>query len=114
MVLRAVVDVAQLHLADRRADRGDVHAVFVFQVAKLGDLALGELHHILDALADVDEAQAVVLQAGGGEGGELLGGRFVIGGFVAEGGEDDLGAIGHGSCSERIYHGDTEGTEKTR
>ncbi len=38
LVLRAVVDVAQLHLADRRADRGDVHAVLVFQMAELGDL----------------------------------------------------------------------------
>ena len=96
VVLGAVVDVAQLHLADRRADRGDVHAVFVFEVAELGDLALGELHHVLHAAADVDEAQAVVLQPGGRHGGELLDRRFVNGGLVAETGEDDLRAIGHG------------------
>ena len=101
-VLGAVVDVAQLHLADRRADRGDVHAVLVFEVAELGDLALGELHHVLDAVADVDEPQAVVLQAGGGEGGELLGGRLVVGGFVAEAGEDDLGASRTWMSSKRL------------
>ena len=95
LVLGAVVDVAELHLADRRADRRDVHAVFVFEVAELGDLALGELHHVLDAAADVDEPQAVVLQPQRGERGELLDGRLVIGRFVAEAGEHDLGAIGH-------------------
>ena len=58
--------------ADRRADRGDVHAVFIFEVAELGDFGLRVLHHVLDAVADVDEPQAVVLQAEGGEGGELL------------------------------------------
>ena len=34
-VLRAVLDVEQLDLADRRADRRDVQAIFVFQVADL-------------------------------------------------------------------------------
>ena len=69
---------------------------------ELGDLTLGELHYVLDAVADVDKAEAVVLQAGGGEGGELLGGRFVVGGFVAEGGEHDLGASGHVTRSIRL------------
>ena len=77
-VLGAVVNVQELDLADRRADRGDVQAVFVFQVADLLDLRLGELHHVLDAVADVDEAKAVVLQPQGGEGGELLLGRLLI------------------------------------
>ena len=90
-VLGAVLVVAKLHLADRRADRGDVHAVLVFEVAELRDLALGELHHVLDAGADVDEPQAVVLQAERGEGGELRDGRAVVRRLVGEAGEDDLG-----------------------
>ena len=43
-----------------------------------------QLHHVLDAAADVDEAHAVVLQAERGEGGELLHGRLLIGGLVGE------------------------------
>ena len=87
-VLGAVVDVQELDLADRRADRGDVQAVLVLQVADLLDFRLAEFHHVLDALADVDEAKAVVLQPQGGKGGELLFGRLLIGGFVGKAGED--------------------------
>ena len=62
-VLRAVVFVDQLHLAQRRADRRDVQAVLVFQMANFGDFRPRELHHVLDAAADIDEADAVILQA---------------------------------------------------
>jgi hypothetical protein len=91
----AIVDVAEFHLADRRADRGDVHAVFVFEVPELDDLGLGELHHVLDAVAEVDEPQAVVLQPDRGEGGKLLDRRFRVGRFVGKAGEDHLGLFGH-------------------
>ncbi len=47
--------------------------------------------------ADIDEPQTVVLQTGGRERGELFGGRFVCGGLVAEGRQDNLGAVGHGN-----------------
>jgi hypothetical protein len=40
------------------------------------------------------------LQPGGRYGGKLLDGRFVDGGFVAETGEHDLGAVGHGMFSD--------------
>ena len=53
-ILRAVGLVEQLHLADGRGDRGDVEAVFVFEVADLLDLGHRELHDVLHALADVD------------------------------------------------------------
>ena len=43
----------------RRAERRHVQAVFVFQVADFGDLRLRELHHVLDALAGVDEAERI-------------------------------------------------------
>ena len=95
-VLRAVVDVEQLDLADRRADRGHVQPVFVLQVADRLDFALAQLHHVLDAVAGVDEPQAVVLQAHRGEGGELLHGRLLVGGLVAETAERDWGGR---SCS---------------
>ena len=62
-------------------------------MADLGDFRLRELHHIFDAAADVDEAEAVILQPDRGQGGELLRGRFLVGRFVAEGGEDDLGCF---------------------
>ena len=88
--------VDKLHFADRRADRRDVQAVFVFQVADFGDFRPRELHHVLHAAADIDEADAVILQAHRGQGGELLHGRFLIGRFVGEGAEDDLGCFnGH-------------------
>ncbi len=95
-VLGAVVDVEQLDFADRRTDRGHVQAVFVFQVADVLDLALAQLHDVLDAFADVDEAQAVVLQSHGGKGGELLHGRFLIGRLVAKAAERDLIFLGGG------------------
>ncbi len=71
--------------------------------------ALGELHHVLDAAADVDEPQAVVLQPDGGERGELLDGRLVVGRFVAETGEDDLRASRHVRFRS-VNHEDTEST----
>lgn len=97
LVLGAVVDVFQLYLANRATDRGDVHAIFVFQVAKLGDFTFGQLHHILDAATHIDESQAVVLQTDGREGGKLLDGRLVVGAFVGKAGEDDLwfGGVAH-------------------
>ena len=94
-VLGAVLFVAELYLADRRADRRDVHAEFVFEVAKLDDVGLSEVHHVLDAGADINEAQAVVLQAEGGERGELRDGGAVAGRFVGKAGEDNLGVIRH-------------------
>ena len=101
--LRAVVDVQELHLADGRADRRDVQAVFVLQVADLLDLGLGELHDVLDAVADVDEADAVVLQPQRGEGGELLLGRLLalvwMGGLVGKAGKNDARIVGHESKS---------------
>ena len=101
-VLGAVVDVEQLDLADRRADRGHVQAVFVFQVANGLNLAHAELHHVLDAFAGIDEAQAVVLQAQGGKGGELLHGRLLIGGFVGEAAQRDLRFFRHGRPSAKL------------
>src|SRR5437588_12280386 len=61
LVSRTIIDIAQFYFAEWRADGGHVHAIFVFLVAKLGDLALGELHHILDAAADIDKTKAVIL-----------------------------------------------------
>ena len=46
--------------------------------------------------ADVDESQAVVLQSQGGEGGELLDGRLLVGGLVGKPGEDHSRWFGHG------------------
>ena len=55
-----------------------------------------QLHHVLGAAAGVDEADAVVLQAEGGKGRELLHGRFVMGRLVGKTAEDDLaGMVGH-------------------
>ena len=68
----------------------------------LRDLPLGELHHVLHAAAGIDEADAVELQTEGGEGRELLLGRFLIGRFVGEAGEDDAG------------HGKTGGADDER
>ena len=59
------------------------------------DLALAQLHHVLDAFAGVDEADAVILQAERGEGRELLHGRFLVGGLVGEAAERDLGFFVH-------------------
>ena len=50
------------------------------------DLGLGQLHHVLHTVASVDKANRVVLKSERGEGGELLLGRFLIGGFVGESG----------------------------
>ena len=48
------------------------------------DLRNRKLHDIFYAGADVNEANAVVLQPECGEGGELLHGGFLIRGFVGE------------------------------
>jgi hypothetical protein len=69
-------------------------------VPDFGDLLLRELHDVFDAIAGVDETDRVVLQADGGEGGELLLGRFLIGCFVAEAGENDGRLAGSGMESQ--------------
>ena len=94
-VLGAVVDVEQLDLADRRADRGDVQGVLVLQVADLLNLAARQLHDVLDAAADIDEPQAVILQSQRGQRGKLLHGRLLVGGFVGKSTQNDLRLIGH-------------------
>src|SRR5690606_23593065 len=66
-----------------------------FQVAELGHFALGELHHVLDAVAHVDEAEAVVLESQRREGRKLLVGRLVVRGLVAKARNDNAGLIGH-------------------
>ena len=101
-ILRAVGLVEQLHLADGRGDRGDVEAVFVFEVADFLDLGHRELHDVLHALADVDVPQAVVLEAQGGQRRELLDGREVKSGLVGQRGEED-GGLRHGcSCTNKL------------
>ena len=94
-VLRAVGLVDKLHLADRRGDRGNVEAVLVFEVAEFLDLPKRQLHHVFDALAHVDVAERVILEAERSEGRELLDGREVEGGLVGKRREQDLG-LGHG------------------
>jgi hypothetical protein len=95
LVFCAVVDVAQLHFAERRADRGDIHAILIFQVTQFGDFGLGQLHHVLDAAADIDKPQTVVLQPQRRHRGELLDRGLMIGGLVAETGDHYLGTIWH-------------------
>ena len=73
-----------------------IEATFVFEVAQLCDFSLGQLHHILDAIADVDETQAVVLQTECRKCCELLDRSFVNGCFVGEAGKYDLRARRHG------------------
>ncbi len=60
-----------------------------------GHLGLGQLHHILDAVADIDETDAVVLQAGRREGRELFDGRPMMSRFVGKTGKDDPRLICH-------------------
>ena len=52
-----------------------------------------QLHHILDARADVDEPNAVILQSQSGKGGELLIGRLLIGRFIGKTGKYHAGLI---------------------
>ena len=58
------------------------------------DLA-AELHHVLDAFAGIDESQAVILQADGSQGGELLDRRLLIGRLIAKAAQRDLGFFRH-------------------
>gem|GEM_PF-4938052 len=51
----AIVAVFELDLADRRADRGDVQAVLVFQAADVLNLGPAELHYVFHAAAGIDE-----------------------------------------------------------
>lgn len=95
-VFRAVFDILELHFAQRRADRRNVQSVLVFEMPNFLHLGDRKLHHILDARADVDEPDAVILQSQRREGGELLHGRFLVGGLVGETGKNDAGDIGIG------------------
>ena len=61
-VLGPVLDVLELDLADGRADRRNIQTVLVLKLPHLLDLREGELHHVLDAVAGVDEPDAVVLE----------------------------------------------------
>src|SRR5262245_16855599 len=61
-IFGAVLYVAELDLAERRADRRNIHAEMVLEMTKLGDFRLRELHHVLDTAADIDEPKAVILQ----------------------------------------------------
>ena len=94
-VLRAVLHVQQLDLADGRAERRDVQLVFILKLPDLLDLGQGELHGVLHPAAHVDEADAVVLQAQGGHGRKLLDRRPMIGGLVGKRGENHAGAVVH-------------------
>ena len=84
LILGTVIDVQQLDLANGRADRGDIQAVFVLQVSNFGDLGLGQFHHVLDAVAGIDEADAVELQAKRRERRKLLDSRLVVGSLVGK------------------------------
>ena len=66
----------------------------LLEVADGLDFALAQLHHVLDAFAGIDEAQAVVLQSQRGHGGKLLHGGLLVGCFIAEGAERDLRLFG--------------------
>ncbi len=59
-------------------------------MADFGNFGLGKLQHVLDAAADVDKSEAVILQARGRQGTELLDGGLLIGRFVGKGAENDL------------------------
>ena len=96
-VRASVVHVQQLDLSNRRPDRRHIQAVPVLQMPDLGDLRLGQLHHVLDALPRVDEPNRVVLQAQGSEGRKLLLGQLLVGGFIGETGQNHRGFVGHGS-----------------
>ena len=98
-ILRAVVDVVELDLADRGGDRGDVEPVAILEVPDLLDLRHRQLHDVLDPLADVDEPQGVILQADRRERRELLDGRQFEGRFVGEGREENGAGLGHGGDS---------------
>ena len=97
-VFRAVLDVHQFDLADRRTDRRDIQPIFVLELADLLDLGHAQLHDVLHTLADVDEADAVVLQPQGGESYELLQGGLVVGRFVGKTRENDSRCLIH-----RVY-----------
>src|SRR5438067_6767303 len=56
-VLRAIFLIEQLDLADWRAERRDVEAVFILQMADAGDLRLAELHYVFDTLAGINKPQ---------------------------------------------------------
>ena len=94
-VLRAVFGVDELHFPQRRTDRGHVQTILVLQVANRLDFALAQVHHVLHAVARVDEPQAVVLQAERGQHRELLNGGFLIGRFVAKRAQRDLRILRH-------------------
>jgi len=59
-------------------------------------IALGKIHHILYTIANIDETQAVVLQAKCRKCRKLFHGSLVVCCFVCEAGEDYLGSFRHG------------------
>ena len=97
-ILRAVGLVDELDLADRRGDRRHVQAILILEMADLLDFRQRQLHDVLHALADVDEPQAVILEADGRQRRELLDGREVEGRFVGERGEQDAGGRRRRTC----------------
>ena len=90
-ILRAVGRIDELDLADRRGDRRHVQAILILEVAEFLDLRQRQLHDVLHALADVDEPQAVILEADGRQRRELLDSREVEGRLISERGKQDAG-----------------------
>ena len=83
-VAGAVIHVLDLHLADGRAEGGDADAEIAMELLERFDFVIGELHHVLEAVAGVHETDAVILETGGGEHGHLLERSFLDRTFVGE------------------------------
>jgi len=56
-----------------------------------------EIHHVLDTTANIHETQAVILHSQGGEGGELLFSRLLVGGFIGKPGKNHARTFRHGN-----------------
>src|SRR5690606_27181832 len=88
-VLRAIVFVTQLHLADRRTDAADLQPIVALHLDQLLDLVVLQLHHVFDAVADIDEPQRVIPKPQRCKGNVLLDGKLFIGGFVRKSADQD-------------------------
>ena len=89
-VVRAVLDVEQFHLSDRRPDRRNVQAVIVLHFDHAANFVGRQRHHVLHAVAEVHKADAIILQAERREGRKLLDERLFVGAFVGEPGQNHL------------------------
>ena len=106
-VMRAIVDISQLHLADPGANAGDMHAVFGVQLLQLRELIVVQVNNVADCAAafDVHESGAVPLQADPCERRHLLDGGLSIGGFIGKGTDDNGGLRRHGVLVPTAWKG---------